>query len=158
MNAFSLNNVPDGPGVYALYENDQAVLVGAAPNLRKLAEQQLVGSEGPSAEFRETVGRPERITKICWWQHPAMAEDSRRDAARQVAVEVLAAVNRPRFTLSSLGELALADPEFVKSMNALFRGPPAGAFVPQSINEMARTVYELEDKVAALERRLAEKR
>jgi hypothetical protein len=42
-------------------------------------------------------------------------------------------------------------------MNALFHGPPAGAFVPQSLDEMARSVFELEDRVAALERRLAEK-
>lgn len=157
MNAFSLNNVPDGPGVYALYDSDHAVLVGAAPNLRKLAELHLVGG-GPSADFREMVGHPERITKICWWQHPAMEEGDRRNAAMRVAIEVLAPVNRPRFTLSGLGEVALADPEFVKSMNALFRGLPAGAFVPQSIDAMARTVYELEDKVAALEQRLAEKR
>lgn len=157
MSAFSLKNIPDGPGVYALFEHGQALLVGAAPNLRKLAELHLVGS-GPSADFRELVGHPERITKICWWQHPAMEEGDRRKAAMQVAIQVLAPVNRPRFTLSALGEVALADPEFIKSMNALFRGSPAGAFVPQSIDAMARTVYELEDKVAALERRLAEKR
>jgi hypothetical protein len=66
-------------------------------------------------------------------------------------------LHQPRFTLSSLGEVALADPEFVKSMNALFHGPPAGAFVPQSLHEMARSVFELEDRVAALERRLGEK-
>jgi hypothetical protein len=157
MSRFSLNKIPDGPGVYTLYERDQAMLVGSAPDLRALAEQHLVGSQGPSADLREVVPHPERITRICWWQHPAFADDGRRNAARAVAIEVLGPVNRPRFTLSSLGEVALADPEFVKSMNALFHGPPAGAFIPQTLDEMARSVYELEDRVAALERRLAEK-
>lgn len=157
MSRFSLNKIPDGPGVYALFEHDRAALVGSAPNLRALAEQHLVGGGGPSAELREVVPHPERITKISWWLHPAMEDDGRRNAARSVAIEVLAPVNRPRFTLSSLGEVALVDPEFVKSMHALFRGPPAGAFVPQNLDEMARSVYELEDRVASLERRLADK-
>jgi hypothetical protein len=157
MSRFSLNKIPDGPGVYALYEQDRAMLVGSAPDLRALAEQHLAGSQGPSADLREVVPHPERITRICWWQHPALADDGRRNAARAVAIQVLGPINRPRFTLSSLGEVALADPEFVKSMNALFHGPPAGAFIPQTLDEMARSVYELEDRVAALERRLAEK-
>lgn len=157
MSRFSLNKIPEGPGVYALYEHGQVMLVGSAPNLRELAEQHIAGSRGPSDELRAVVPHPERITKICWWQHPVMADDGRRNAARWVAIEVLGPENRPRFTLSSLGEVALADPEFVKSMNALFHGPPAGAFVPQTLDEMARSVFELEDRVAALERRLAEK-
>ena len=157
MSRFSLNKIPDGPGVYALYERDQAMLVGSAPDLRALAEQHLVGGQGPSTDLREVVPHPERITKICWWQHPALADDGRRNAARAVAIQVLGPANRPRFTLSSLGEIALADPEFVKSMNALFHGPPAGAFIPQTLDDMALSVYELEDRVAALERRLAEK-
>lgn len=157
MSLFNLNKIPDGPGVYALYEHDRAILVGSAPNLRALAGQHLVRSEGPSEDLRQVVPHPEKITKICWWLHAALADDGRRNAARSVAIEVLAPVNRPRFTLSSLGEIALADPEFVKAMNALFRGPPAGMYVPQTLDEMARTVYELEDRVAALERRLADK-
>jgi hypothetical protein len=157
MSHFSLNKIPDGPGVYALYEHERAMLVGSAPNLRALAEQHLVGRQGPSDDLRAVLPHPERITKICWWQHPALADDGRRNAARWVAIEVLAPVNRPRFTLSSLGEVALADPDFVKSMSALFRGPPAGAYIPQNLHEMARSVYELQDRVASLERRLAEK-
>jgi hypothetical protein len=157
MSRFSLNKIPDGPGVYALYEGERAMLVGSAPKLRTLAEQHLVGKQGPSDELRAVLPHPERITKICWWLHPAMEEDGRRNAARWVAIEVLAPVQRPRFTLSNLGEMALKDPQFVKSMHALFRGPPAGAFIPQALDEMARSVYELQDRVATLERRLSEK-
>jgi hypothetical protein len=157
MSPFSLNKIPDGPGVYALYQHDRAMLVGSAPNLRSLAEAHLVGSRGPSEELREVVPHPERITQISWWQHPALEDDGRRNAARWVAIEVLQPANRPRFSLSEVGEVALKDPEFVKAMNALFHGPPAGYFVPQSLDEIARSVYELKDKVAELERRLAEK-
>ena len=42
-------------------------------------------------------------------------------------------------------------------MNALFHGAPAGGFVPQTLHELARSVFELKDKVADLERRLAGK-
>jgi hypothetical protein len=153
---FSLKVIPDGPGVYALYEGERAMLVGSAPDLRSLAEQHLVQG-GPSQELLAVLPHPERITRICWWQHPALADDGKRNAARSVAIEVLAPVNRPRFTLSGLGETALADPSFFKQMNALFRGPPAGVFVPQTLNETVRTVYELEERVAALERRLADR-
>lgn len=157
MSRFSLNKIPDGPGVYALFEREKPMMVGSAPNLRSLAETHIFGSGGFSPELREVIARPERITEISWWQHPAMAEDGRRNAARWVAIEVLQPFNRPRFTLSSLGEMALSDPEFVKSMNALFRGPPAGSFVPQTLDDLARSVYELKDKVADLEARLAKK-
>lgn len=133
------------------------MLVGSAPDLRALAEKHVFGSEGYSAELRENLPHPERISKIAWWQHPALEDQARRAAARAVAIEVLAPAHRPRFTLSSLGEVALADPEFVKSMNALFRGAPAGSYVPQSLHELARSVFELKDKVDELERRLAEK-
>lgn len=153
---FSLNKIPDGPGVYALYARDRVLLVGAAANLRALAEQHLF-SEGPSKALREVIPRPEQITEISWWQHPAMAEEGRRNAACAVAIQALAPVNRPRFTLSGLGEVALSDPEFVKSMNTVFRGPPAGSFVPQALDELARSVYELQDKVASLERMLEKK-
>lgn len=157
MQPFSLNGIPDGPGVYALYEHERPMLVGSAPNLRSLAEAHLAGSRGPSDELREVLPHPERITLITWWQHPAMAEDGRRNAARWVAVEVLAPVIRPPFRLSTLGETALKDPEFVKAMNALFHAAPSGFFVPQSVSDLARTVYELKDKVEELERRLAGK-
>lgn len=157
MSRFSLNKFPDGPGVYALYEHDQALAVGATPNLRQLAEEHLFAADGPSAALREVVGRPERITEISWWQHPAFADEGRRHAARWVAIEVLAPVDRPRFSLSKVGEAALQDAEFVKSMNQLFHGAPAGSFVPQTLDALARSVYELKEKVAELERRLAAK-
>lgn len=157
MSYFSLNRIPDGPGVYALYEQDRVVVVGEAPDLRALAEEHLFGSEGVSKALREAIPHLDRITKISWWQHPALEDEARRGAARWVAIEALAPIQRPRFTLSGLGEIALQDPEFVKTMNALFHGAPAGGFVPQTLHELARTVFELKDKVADLERRLAAK-
>lgn len=158
MSHFSLSSIPDTPGVYALYEHDKPMMVGSAPDLRSLAEAHLFGSEGFSKELREVIPHPERITKISWWQHPAMADDARRAAARWVAIEALAPAHRPRFTLSDLGEVALQDPEFVKSMNALFHGPPQGGFVPQTLHDLARSVFELKDKVAELEKLLAQQK
>jgi hypothetical protein len=157
MSRFSLNKIPAGPGVYALYEQERVMMVGSAANLRTLAEEHIFGSDGFSKELREVVARPERITEISWWVHPALEDEGRRNAARWVAIEVLQPFNRPRFSLSNLGEMALSDPEFVKSMNAMFRGPPAGSFVPQTLDDLARSVYELKDKVAELEKRLARK-
>ena len=157
MSGFSLNKFPEGPGVYALYEHQQPLLVAAAPNLRRLAEERLFGGKGPQAEVLEAVGDIGRVTEISWWQHPAMEDEDRLDAARWVAVEVLSPVNRPPLSLSRVGEAALDDPEFVKSMSQLFRGPPAGSFVPQTLNALARSVYELKEQVAELERRLAAK-
>lgn len=157
MSRFSLNTIPAGPAIYALYEHDKVMLVGSTENLRAHIEEHIFGSGGPSEALRESVPHPGRITEISWWQHPALEQESRRTAARQVAVEVLAPVSRPRFTLSDLGATALEDPEFVKSMETLFHGPPAGSFVPQSLDQLARNVYELKEKVEALERRLASK-
>ena len=157
MSRFSLNKFPDGPGVYALYEHQQAVAVGSAANLRQLAEEHLFAASPPSEALREMTGHPERITEISWWQHPALADEGRRIAARWVATEVLAPSEHPRFSLSKVGEAAVKDPEFVKSMEQLFRGPPAGSFVPQTLDALARSVYELKEKVAELERRLADK-
>lgn len=157
MSRFSLNKIPAGPAIYALYEHDKVMLVGSAEDLRAHIEEHIFGSGGPSEALREAVPHPGSITEISWWQHPALEEEGRRTAARQVAVEVLAPVSRPRFTLSDLGEMSLKDPEFVKSMERLLHGPPAGSFVPQSLDELARNVYELKEKVEALERRLAHK-
>jgi hypothetical protein len=157
MSRFSLNKFPEGPGVYALYEHQQAMAVGSAANLRQLAEEHLFASAVPSEALREMTRHPERITEISWWQHPALADEDRRNAARWVAIEVLAPVEHPRFSLSKVGEAALQDAEFVKSMEQLFHGPPAGSFVPQTLDALARSVYELREKVAALERRLGDK-
>jgi hypothetical protein len=153
---FSLNKIPEGPGVYALYARDRVLMVGSAPNLRALAEEHLYG-QGPSEALRAVIPRPEMITEVSWWQHPAMEDQARRHAAQSVAIQVLSPANRPQGSLSSLAEISLADPEFVKSMNTLFRCPPAGSFVPQSLDDLARSVYELEDKVSALERMLQKK-
>jgi hypothetical protein len=158
MSYFSVDKVPAGPGVYVLFEHDRPMLVNSTASLRGLAEQYIARGGQPSQEVRDAIPHPERITEISWWQHPAMEDENRRKAAQSVAIEALAPAFRPRFTLSGLGEVALADPEFVKSMHALFRGPPHGSFVPQSLHDLARSVYELKDKVAALERQLAAKK
>jgi hypothetical protein len=157
MSRFSLNKFPAEPGVYALYEHDQALAVGATPNLRQLAEEHLFAGNGPSDALREMVERPERITEISWWQDPSFADEDRRQAARKIAIEVLAPEQHPRFNLSQVGETALQDSAFVKAMDQLFRGAPAGSFVPQTLDALARSVYELKEKVAELERRLATK-
>jgi|GEM_PF-2449907 len=157
MSRFSLNKFPAGPGVYALYEHDRVLAVDATSNLRQLAEEHLFAGDGPSDALLEMVGHPEQITEISWWLDPAFADDDRLQAGRMVAIELLTPVQRPRFNLSHLGEAALQDPAFVKSMEQLFRGAPAGSFVPQTLDALARSVYELKEKVAELERRLAGK-
>jgi len=156
MSRFSLDKIPAAPGVYALYCHDRALLVGAAANLRDYAAEHLFGGDGPSEALRQSLPQSEQVTEVSWWEHPEMRDDARRKAACQVAVEVLSPAARPGSRLSDLGGIALEDPDFVNEMNALFHGPPNGSFVPQSLDEMARTVYELKDKVAELERRLKE--
>ncbi len=156
MSLFSLDNIPAEPGVYALYAHDRVLLVGSAANLREYAAEHLFGGDGPSEALRQSLPHPEQITEVSWWQHPAMRDDTRREAACQVAVEVLSPAARPRSRLSDLGGIAIEDPGFVNDMNALLHGPPSGSFVPQSMHELARSVYELRDKVAELERRLKE--
>lgn len=156
MSRFSLNKIPDAAGVYALYAHDRALLVGAAANLRDYVAEHLFGSDGPTERLREVLSHPEQVTEVSWWQHPEMLHDARREAACQVAVQALSPAVRPHSRLSDLGDIALEDPAFVNEMNALFHGPPTGSFVPQSLHELARSVYELTDKVADLERRLRE--
>lgn len=158
MSRFSLDKIPAAPGVYALYAHDRALLVGAAANLRDYAAEHLVGGDAPSEALRQSLPHPEQVTEVSWWQHPEMLDDARREAACQVAAQALSPAVRPRSRLSDLGGIALEDPAFVNEMNALFHGPPAGSFVPQSLHELARSVYELNDKVTELERRLKESR
>ncbi|NGX14877.1 hypothetical protein [Wenzhouxiangella sp. XN24] len=158
MSIFSLDKIPAAPGVYALYAHDRPLLVGSASNLREYAAEHLFGGDGPSEALRQSLPHPEQVTEVSWWQHPEMLDDARREAACQVAVQALSPAARPRSRLSDLGGIALEDPGFVKEMNALFHGPPSGSFVPQSLHELARSVYELRDKVAELERRLEERR
>lgn len=157
MSRFSLNKFPERPGVYAVYAQQQALWVGATANLRQLAEERLFGGEDPGDELLNAIGDMARVTEISWWQHPALEDEGRRNAACAVAIEVLSPVTRPRYSMSRVGAAALEDPEFVKSMEQLFHGPPAGSFVPQTLDALARNVYELKEKVAELERRLAGK-
>jgi hypothetical protein len=145
MSQFSLNKIPDGPGVYALYEHDRAILVGSAPDLRSLAEQHL-WQPGPAPTCARSSRTPSGSPRSAGGSIPRWRMTAGATPPVPWPSKCWGRSIGPRFTLSSLGEVALADPEFVKSMNALFHGPPAGAFMPQTIDEMARSVYELEDR------------
>lgn len=158
MSRFSLNQVPGQPGVYALYHHDQCLFVGCAEDLRRQAEHNLIGhgGEGPGGLPAGAV-RIEEVTEICWWLHPALADSVRREAAWELAIQALAPAHRPRFSLSAAAVAALEDHAFAKEMGRLFSGPPAGAFVPQTLDALARAILNLEDKVDELERKLADR-
>jgi len=155
MSRFSLDQIPNAPGVYALYHHDRCLFVGSAEDLRRRAERNLAGS-GP----REESGLPpgavqiEDVTEICWWEHAAFSDPARREAAWELAIQALAPAHRPRFSLSRDGEKALEDHAFAKEMGRLFAGTPSGVFIPQTLDALARTILKLEEKVEALEKQL----
>ncbi len=156
MSRFSLNRIPAEPGVYAFYEHDQCVFAGFSKNLRERIEHHLVGGSPPEAGgMRSARLHPERVTEVCWWLDEAFADPARREAAWELAIQALAPVLRPRFSLSPAAVGALEDHAFVKRMEKLFTGTPTGVFVPQTLDAMARTILELEEKVEELEKKLS---
>ena len=156
MSRFSLNKIPAAAGIYALYEHDQCVFVGFSENLRERIEHHLIGAQPPEAGgMRSARLHPERVTEVCWWLDESFDDPARREAAWELAIQVLSPVLRPRFSLSPAGVAALEDHPFAKRMEKLLAGTPAGVFVPQTLDALARTILELEEKVEELEKKLA---
>lgn len=158
MSRFSLNQIPAEPGVYALYHHDRCLFVGCAEDLRRRAEHNLAGQGPPEASgMPPGAVRMDEVTEICWWLHPAFADEARREAAWELAIQALAPATRPRFSLSPAAQAALADHAFAREMGKLFSGTPSGAFVPQTLDALARAIMNLEEKVGELEKKLAER-
>lgn len=156
MSRFNLDRIPEEPGIYALYEHDQCVFVGFSENLRERIEHQLIGTAAPEAGgMRSARLHPERVTEVCWWLDDSFAEPARREAAWELAIHALGPVLRPRFSLSPAAVAALEDHAFAKRMEKLLSGTPSGVFVPQTLDALARTIFELEEKVEELEKKLA---
>lgn len=156
MSRFSLNQIPEGPAVYAMYEHDQCVFVGFSDRLRERVEQHLIGATPPEAGgMRSARLHPERVTEVVWWLDASFDDPARLEAAWELAIQSLSPVFRPRFSLDPAAVRVLEDHDFTRRMEKLLSGTPSGVFVPQTLDALARTILELEEKVGELEKKLA---
>jgi hypothetical protein len=156
---YSCSSLPQAPAVYALYGGDQrkyVAYVGVADKLRSRIEQHVIRRDSSVATGTSAVGiNPEYVTELRWWESPRFAERAYLEASEIVAFDVFNPALRSRQPSTARArELAQHD-AFHQEVRRLFAGEPTGCLVFRSLREAIERIAELEDRIAALERKFA---
>jgi hypothetical protein len=97
----------------------------------------------------------DHVTRVDWWEHPRLAEDSRR-AAELVAFDVLEPALRSRGNPRQAASKLYADPGFSEELASVFRAPPTGRLTLPRLPDVVLRLSKLEKRVSELEARLKE--
>lgn len=155
MTRYTLDVIPEQPGVYAFHEHDEIICVRSAESLREWIEEDLF--TGPGVVYGNISSAridASRITRVSWWLHPEFGDQATRDAASEMGAEALGSILRERFADTDEAVARLEDEDFAHAMHELFQRPPDGYFVPQSLDRLARRILKLQKRVDELEGRL----
>lgn len=149
-----LGLVPNAPAVYAMLDgrgaSAYAAYVGVADKLRGCLEQHLVRRDSSAVTGAAAVALiPDNVAEVRWWEHPSFADRAALEAAELVAFDVLEPALRSRGRVQGRARELAAAHATAAEYRALFAGLPTGRLV-------LPTLQDALDRVAALERRLAE--
>lgn len=103
-----------------------------------------------------TILNPDKISRVCWWQHESFSDEGRREAAEIVAFEVLNPSLQSRGKITDSAKAILEDQTFTKEMKLLFNSDPAGVFYPNTFDNLTNLVMELQARVKELQNRVSE--
>ena len=158
----SLSDLPNTPGVYAMYGGRGPGLycayVGVAGKLKGRVLQHLVRRDSSvTTETSAVVLKPEYITKIRLWEHQDFAERHILEAAELVAFDILNPILRSRGAIQEKARHLYSDETFRSSMEALFQGEPSGQVSLMTLQDAFERISELEERLKELERLLEKK-
>ena len=104
------------------------------------------------------VLNPDYVSEVHWWTGPAFADESYREAAKEIACQMLNPCLRGRGMVPHAARELLRDAEFVRSMKDRIAGAPDGVLAPPTLQTAMSRLASLEARVAALEARARDER
>ncbi len=159
----SISELPNVPAVYALYGGRgpgvYVAYVGITDALQRRIIQHLVARDSSITVGTSAVGlNPDYVTEVRWWEHPEFKERSVLEAAELVAFDMLDPALRSRSNIRRQARQLYADEEFRQKMRSLLAGEPAGRLCILTLQDAIEKIAEIEKRLQALEKRLAENR
>jgi hypothetical protein len=94
------------------------------------------------------------IRYVEWWEHESFSDDVMRLAAELVAFDMFEPVLRSRGVKTRPALELYNDPDRRAELQRIFASEPTGRFVHARLPDVARQVYVLNARIAALEERL----
>jgi hypothetical protein len=158
--AISLAEVPNRPGIYALYggNENEAAYVGQAGKLRERLTQHLIRRDSSVTTGASVASlNPDLVRLVTWWTDERFDGPAVLDAAELVAFKILNPVLRSRGRPKSRGVMLAGESGFEQEFTQLFSGPPSGRLSIDTTAELVERLRSLETRVEALERHLGEK-
>jgi hypothetical protein len=156
-----VSDLPGVPAVYAMYggrgRGAYVAYVGLAKSLRTRVDQHLVRRDSSVTTRASAVSlNPDLVTEVRWWGHPDFDKQDVLEAAELVAFDVFEPALRSRGNITDRAKALYADSQFCEQMRSLFSDRPQGVLVLPTLREAWERITELEERVRALEKRLAE--
>ena len=153
----SISDLPDTPGVYALYggsgRSRYVAYVGIAKNLRGRIDQHLVKRDSSVATGTTAAClNPDYVTEVCYWKHKKLVSRAGREAAELVAYDVLDPALRSRGAVTNRAKELYRDDAFYEEMESLFREEPRGKLIIPSLHDALERLAALEKRLAKLDR------
>lgn len=150
------NKVPRVPALYAMYggspQRTWVAYVGQGGNLAERLSQHLERRDSSVTTGVQAVGlNVDHVVHVAWWLHPTFTDDITREAAEVIAFRVLDPALRSRGNPKRAAIELANDPAFIAKMEGLFLSPPAGAYRPPRLPELADRIAKLEARIERLE-------
>jgi hypothetical protein len=145
--------LPRAPAVYAMYGSGRRVAyVGMAGQLHSRLSQHFVRRDSsvvtPATPVRLDT---DHIRHVEWWEHASFADRDLLHAAELVAFDVLDPVLRSRGNPTAAAMAVYQDEKFRAEWERAFTSAPTGRLVRTRLQDLARQVLRLEERVSALE-------
>jgi hypothetical protein len=157
---YDIRRIPKEPGIYCLLGHSERgaypAYVGKASRLQIRVSQHLE-YKNSSVTTRASAASlsPELIAGCQYWTHADFADAAKLAAAELVAFDLLQPVLRSLGGLSQTADALRRSQGFEEWARRLL-GQPSGEVRFRSISELSAVVRALEERVVALESKLAE--
>lgn len=152
----SINELPTGAAVYAMYGGDErpdVAYVGMGEKLRQRIRQHLVLRDSSATTDSGAVRlHPDYVSAVAWWEHASFADALSLAAAELVAFDVLEPRMRSRGGITEAAQAKAAETAFRDEMTTVFKSEPAGRLELMTFARLVKRVAELERRLEQLEK------
>ncbi|MHA2247616.1 MAG: hypothetical protein ACXADY_21890 [Candidatus Hodarchaeales archaeon] len=159
--------LPETGAIYAFYGREEetrkekyVAYIGQSGRLKTRIKQHLISRDSSVVTQNYAYALlPDKISDFYWWEYKSFNEEYVRQAAELVANDVFASILRTRVTIKKEAkELYEKDTSFVNEMKHLFEGDPTGHLPILRYSDVVEKVYNLEERILALEDALKEEK
>jgi hypothetical protein len=156
----SVAELPNVPAVYAMYggrgRSAYVAYVGIGERLKQRLMQHLVGRNSSVTTGTSAASlNVDQVSQVQWWEHPDFSESHKLVAAELVAFDVLDPALRSRGAVQDQARRLYQDQDFYEAMRRLFTAEPSGRLVIPNLIDALERISRLEQRLSALETKLA---